>query len=777
MDTEKRRDAVDWLRRLPVTSATFAYDTSDPLSLNVAFSYSGLLALGIDQKLCDGFSTPFVQGSHCSYRARVNGDVGLSAPENWNWGSGEKQVDIVLLMYADKEKISDYVQTYLDEAEEVGLEKVEVLEGTTLYGRKEHFGFRDGISQPIVRGSGRVEIAGNTVAPGEFLLGQLDGYGNVSHCPITASGYNFGLNGSYLVFRQLAQDVERFWAYCDGQKGDPTTVASKMVGRWPSGAPLVRHPDRDPKDGRLADDDSFTYLAPDQDNDRYGARCPFRSHLRRSNPRDWQLGGSRKESLEISSRHRIIRRGRPYGEPLDLELDPDKLIGKAKSASTASDDKATERGLQFLCFNANLERQFEFVQQQWCDNPKFAGGNSEPDPLLGPHRVPQQGLDPAVFTVQSDVRTELTHRYTNIEQFVRVVGSTYFFMPSLPALKLLHEGVRSKSAPDFEEVPPDEQDHIDSLINTLREKMKRDYVGQTIRRDAHPKMHGCMEAVFKVKDDLDERCKIGLFADAGKSYKAWVRFSNQDGTISSDHKKDIRGVAIKLVDVEGYKLLDGEEEGTTQDFIAISHSAFVTKDVSEFDGLVSSLVGGKAKLLRFLLNHPRVAWNLLRSLQRHSNPLEVTYFSVAPYLLGEEAVKYIVKPSARTKTKIPSGAGDNYLREAMKTSLEKGPVSFDFCVQFRKPEKQAKLPIEDPGKAWREKHTKIVKVATLEILQQEFDTPKRDEFGEQLSFNPWRCLAEHRPLGGISRARRQVYPALSAFRHERNATSRKEPHD
>ena len=207
------------------------------------------------------------------------------------------------------------------------------------------------------------------------------------------------------------------------------------------------------------------------------------------------------------------------------------------------------------------------------------------------------GLDPPAFTVQSDVRTGLTNRYTNLEQFVRVVGSTYFFMPSLPALKLLHEGIRSKSAPDFEEVPHDEQDHIDSLINTLREKMKRDYVGQTIRRDAHPKMHGCVKAVFTVEDDLDERCRMGLFRDAGKSYKAWVRFSNQDGTISSDHKKDIRGVAIKLTGVEGYKLLDGEEDGKTHDFIAISHAAFVTKDVAEFDGLVTSLVGGKAKLV------------------------------------------------------------------------------------------------------------------------------------------------------------------------------------
>ena len=441
-DTEKPGKAVTWLSELPVTSAAKASRAHQPLDflLNVAFSYSGLRALGIDKDLCDGFSTPFVQGSHNSYRARVNGDFGDSAPKNWRWGSEINAVHIALLVYASEEEIDKFAQMYLREAEKVGLKKVEVLEGNTLHGRKEHFGFRDGISQPIVKGSGRAEVAGNTVAPGEFLLGHTDGYGNTTHSP-AAGDYNFGLNGSYLVFRQLAQDVEGFWKYCASQNGTaPTTVASKMVGRWPSGAPLVRHPQNDPKDPRFEDDDHFAYLADDQDNDRYGDRCPFGSHLRRSNPRDWQLGDSREESLRLSNLHRIIRRGRPYGEPLDAELDPEKMTEMAVNGSGGSGDGATERGLQFLCFNANLERQFEFVQQQWCNNPKFAGGNSDSDPLLGPKQVKALGLDPAVFTVQSDVRTDLQNRYTHINQFVRVVGSTYFFMPSLPALKQLHKG-------------------------------------------------------------------------------------------------------------------------------------------------------------------------------------------------------------------------------------------------------------------------------------------------------------------------------------------------
>ncbi len=776
VNTKTPAKAVEWLSQLPVTSSSFDYEPTDPLTLNVAFSYDGLLALGLDKELCDGFSTSFVQGSHHAYRTRVNGDFGENAPENWEWGSLSNPVHVNILIHASKDNIDELAEKYLKEAKAVGLEKVTILDATTLHGRKEHFGFRDGISQPIVRGSGRVEVAGNTVAPGEFLLGHADEYGNLTHCPVTESGFNFGLNGSYMVFRQLSQNVESFWKYCASQENmDPITAASKMVGRWPSGVPLVRHPDSDPNKEDISDDDGFTYLAPDKDNDRYGARCPFGSHLRRSNPRDWQPGNTREESLAISARHRIIRRGRPYGEPYVHDLVTEKMISKAQSASSKNKLEKSDRGLQFICFNANIDRQFEFVQQQWCNNPKFNGANSTSDPLIGSKRAPELGLDDPAFTVQSDVRGELTKRFTQMEQFVRVVGSTYFFMPSIPALRLLNEGVKKTTVSKLEKKPQDEQEHIDSLIATLREKMKRDYIGQAIRRDAHPKLHGCVSASFRIADELPERCRVGLFSQTAKSYDSWIRFSNQNGTIAPDKNKDIRGMAIKLMGVEGPKLLDGEESCSNMDFIAISHPAFVTKDVAEFDGLIKGLTGGKIKLLKFLAKHPRVAKNLIASLKSHSNPLEITYFSVAPYLFGKEAVKYIIKPSTKINTPVPSKSGDNFLREAMRKRLNDGSASFDFYVQFRKHEKIKQLPIEDPGVPWNESDTELIKVATIDIHQQEFDNPDRDEFGDQLSFNPWRCLEEHRPLGGISRARRQVYRALSAFRHERNASAQNEP--
>jgi Dyp-type peroxidase family len=778
----RAREAARWLSGLELTSAAGSRnDEPKPPLVNVAFSYRGLCALDVDPELRERFSVPFVQGSDHPYRARLNGDVGDDDPARWEWGSNENWVHVVLLVYAETpESVTRHADELVAMAQQHGLELVTSLEGTTLAGRKEHFGFRDGIAQPTVKGSGRGEIEGNMVAAGEFLLGHRDGYDNVSHSPKSAAGFDFGRNGSYLVFRQLEQDVEAFWRFCvEHGDGDPIKMASKLVGRWPSGAPLVRHPDRDPNVARFADEDTFTYLANDDDNDRYGARCPFGAHIRRTNPRDWQLGETPEESLEFANLHRILRRGRPYGKALDPAMQADALVERSGAQRGGAPGARARRGLQFLCFNANIDRQFEFVQQQWSNNPKFAGQDADADPLLGMHQAPAaMGTNPPVFTRQSDVKTGVCTRATGMQRFVRVVGSTYFFMPSIPAVKLLGTALSQPSAPRvqaLEQVPDDEQLHIDSLIDTLRDKMKRDYAGGKTLRDAHPKMHGCVRATLTVARDLPPELAVGVFR-APRTYKAWVRFSNASGEISPDKKPDIRGVAIKLLDVPGPKLLEGFEDCRTHDFVLISSDAFVTKDVSEFDALVRAMVGGTWRFGAFLLTHPRVAQNLFTALRVHTSLLDVRYFSVAPYLFGSEAVKYSLQPSA-PRVNVRSRPGPDFLREALKAELEAGAATFDFLVQQRVDADTAPhmTPIEDPRVAWREPHARLRKVATLELLQEDFDTPERREFGENLSFNPWRCLAEHRPLGGISRARRQVYRTLSGYRHDRNAAPVEEP--
>jgi Dyp-type peroxidase family len=764
-----------WLAALPLTSAAGSRTDEPPEPLlNVAFSHSGLEALGVDPELCDRFSMPFAQGSHHPYRARVNGDVGEDAPEHWRWGAAHNPVHLVLLVYAkDPASVERWAAHFTEQATSVGLELVTKLEGTTLPGRKEHFGFRDGIAQPELRGSGRGGLEGNLVAPGEFLLGHRDGYENISQSPESAAGFAFGANGSYLVFRQLEQDVEAFWRYAGGLDAkNPVKAASKLVGRWPSGAPLVRHPDDDPDSPRFADDDAFTYLSNDDDNDRYGARCPFGAHIRRTNPRDWQLGANPDDSSQLTNLHRILRRGRPYGEPLDAGMAASALLQASLALGAAA--RGGERGLHFLCFNANIDRQFEFVQQQWANNPKFARQNSDPDPLLGMHEPARTlDLDEAVFTRQSDVKTGLLARGHGLGRFVRVRGSSYFFMPSLPAVRLLAGGIcRSSPAESLESVPPDEQVHIDGLVETLRAKMKRDYEAKLTLRDAHPKMHGCVKARFHVESDLAPELRVGLFAEP-KSYDAWVRFSNASGDVQDDTAKDIRGVAIKLLGVPGAKLLEGAENATTHDLILISTDVFAVASVAEFDEMVRTITGPRWLVPPYFVTHPRVAWRLFTSLRRHASPVEIRYFSVVPYLFGAGAAKYSLTPVGPNESRLPRSPSANYLRERLKARLAEHAVRFDFAVQLRTD--PARMPIEDSTVRWNERSAPFRKVATLEIPSQDFDTPEQQHFAENLAYNPWRCLPEHRPLGGISRARRQVYRALSAYRRDRNAEPSHEP--
>ena len=320
--------------------------------------------------------------------------------------------------------------------------------------------------------------------------------------------------------------------------------------------------------------------------------------------------------------------------------------------------------------------------------------------------------------------------------------------------------------------PAGEQQHIDGLIQELRAKMQRDYAKARTLRDAHPKMHGCVRGEFTVAADLAEELRIGVFQQS-RTFPVWVRFSNQNNTVQADSKPDIRGVAIKLMGVEGEKFIADTANGTNQDFILISDSRFVTKDVAQFDGLVKALVSGFLAIAWYFLTHLRVLRNLKSSMKVHNNPLAVRYFSVVPYLLGARAVKYSLIPRDADQTPPPQNPSDGYLREAMVKQLSSRGAVFDFAVQFQVDARE--MPIEDPGITWDEAISPFQRVATLTIPSQVFDTPEQREFGDNLSFNPWRCLREHRPLGGISRARRQVYQALSAFRHENNQAARVEP--
>jgi hypothetical protein len=329
--------------------------------------------------------------------------------------------------------------------------------------------------------------------------------------------------------------------------------------------------------------------------------------------------------------------------------------------------------------------------------------------------------------------------------------------------------------PAAERVAPDESKYTDQLITLLKKKMEKDYQSGTTLRGAHPKHHGCVEAQFIIEPELPENLQIGVFKNP-RTYPALVRFSNGSSMVQPDSKKDARGMAIKLLGVDGKKILEDEAHEMTQDFLLISHPVLPAGDVEGFFKFADAAINGG--LFWFFFNpfspHLKELGIGIKTLDRHSNPLRIRYWSTTPYLFGPgRAVKYAVFPSKGVSEEFPEKLSDNYLREAMQEDLKREEVCFEFMLQFQTdPEK---MPVEDARIEWDETASPFIKVATLKIAPQVFDTPEQMDYCENLSFTPWHCLFEHKPLGGINRARKEIYRELSIFRHERNGKKRREP--
>lgn len=324
------------------------------------------------------------------------------------------------------------------------------------------------------------------------------------------------------------------------------------------------------------------------------------------------------------------------------------------------------------------------------------------------------------------------------------------------------------------EIPiPGEKEAIATLIALLSAKMKKETLPSSkMLRDAHPKQIGLVKAEFMVEPDLPFQLRVGVFSNP-VSYPCWVRFSNQSAPPAPDNVKDIRGVAIKLMGVEGDKVLEKEKYAKTHDFILISTNYFVTKNVVDFAKLIQALVAGKLKLILFFLLHPKIAYNLLSSNKNFGSLLEARFWSVSPYTFGDRIVKYSLKPCSDEKTDIPAHPEDNYLTSVMEKQLNSKEYFFDFMIQFQKDPK--KMPTEDLSNAWSEEESPFIKVATLKIPQQVFNTSEQQDYGDNLSFTPWHCLPEHTPLGSVNRGRKVVYDTLSTFRHDTNGLTKFEP--
>ena len=416
-------------------------------SLNIAFTHPGLSALGMAAENLRNFAREFREGMDTAHRNRMLGDLGSSDPRNWRWGSktnetvtNEQNIHCMLMVFAlDDLVLAEYSKELETVFLSMGMSIVLPLDGQLLPDNKIHLGFRDGIGQPAIAGTGRVAHPNNVVATGEFILGYQNEYGVYSDSPfitvqqgdtnllpVDAGGSglkDIGHNGSYLVYRQMEERVDIFWSYINektkSENGSLNEVesiklAAKMVGRWPSGAPLVKFPDADP--GGLIDDDDFGY----QPDDGLGQKCPFGSHIRRSNPRNAFEDNNPKKSISLTNKHRIIRRGRSYGE---------SLVG-----TPTNHHSKDEIGLHFMCFNTDISNQFEFIMHTWANFPGFQNLYHDPDPLVGVSDVEQPDKIPQNFTIQG---CPINKTVTDLQRFVTIKGGAYFFFPSITAIKYL----------------------------------------------------------------------------------------------------------------------------------------------------------------------------------------------------------------------------------------------------------------------------------------------------------------------------------------------------
>ncbi|WBO65590.1 Dyp-type peroxidase [Streptomyces camelliae] len=396
-------------RLLPVTSGGLPdADRSGEAWVAVAFTYQGLRALGVPQESLDSFPQAFRAGM--AARAELIGDVGESAPAHWEapFGTGDVHIALSALSSDAAQLDRELKRARVAYEDTPGVQVIWQQEVRQLPTGRTTFGFRDGISHPNIEGVG---LPGSNpqeapIKAGEFILGYPDETGSLPPMPEPEV---LGRNGTYAAVRKIHTNVAAWRRYLRANSSsaeEEARLAAKMVGRWPSGAPLTLTPEHD--DPELAADpqrvNNFLY----RENDDRGYRCPASAHIRRTNPRDSTIIGDARM-------HRLIRRGTTYGPPL-----PEGVL----------EDDGADRGLVGVFLGAHLERQFEFIKAEWVNDGNFIGYPGEQDPVAGHH-----GGTGTVTIPEKPVR----RRLQNLPSFVVTRGGEYCFVPGLRALRWLAE--------------------------------------------------------------------------------------------------------------------------------------------------------------------------------------------------------------------------------------------------------------------------------------------------------------------------------------------------
>jgi deferrochelatase/peroxidase EfeB len=426
------------------------------VALNVAFSAGGLAAIGLPPAVMRTFPAEFQEGIAHPIRSKVIGDTEESDPAQWEiGGTTQPPIHAVLIVHAASEaglEAACRAQRALlaEEGRGVVESPASMQRGYRPDGDHEPFGFHDGVAQPSIAG-----VAGDGVPTGEFILGYPNHFQIIPPAPVVpaeldrhsvlpplANPYHaarplrdLGVNGSYVVYRKLRQDVAAFWQFmrretvrATGAADVPRMIwlASKCVGRWPSGAPLVLAPHAD--NPAAGDRDDFLY-----GGDPDGMACPLGAHIRRTNPRDVIKPYAAAQSLSMSEAHRLLRRARTFGPALfnpAVLTDLTDEAGRQALLDLMNDDQA--RGIHFFCVNASIRGQFEFVQQTWCNNPRFGGLNDNKDPILG-----DNGRSDETASRMTVPQRPFRLRTAALPRFVTVRAGAYLFMPSLTALRFL----------------------------------------------------------------------------------------------------------------------------------------------------------------------------------------------------------------------------------------------------------------------------------------------------------------------------------------------------
>jgi hypothetical protein len=394
------------------------------------------------------------------------------------------------------------------------------------------------------------------------------------------------------------------------------------------------------------------------------------------------------------------------------------------------------------------------------------------------------GLPPADTGVRllnwiADIATLVVHVERRFDPFFRPAFDAVFrhlltnVTTALINMRRKDEGFKLAE----ERLQPDEEAHLEDIIATMGNQMRKLWQPGDFQRAGNTKTHGIVRGEFIVRQDLPEHMRRGIFAQP-RTYRAWVRFSGPGPYITPDiDDVGFMSISIKLMSVPGAKLL--EDEKFTQDMFGVSTPTFVTPD-TEANKHLQYWSYKNAQIFHFLnFAHPHVLDLVMQSLwiKTQSSPLEGEYFSCVPYLLGEgQAMQYSVRPRLKTRTpvpRLPLRPPDNYLRDAMVGTLAKQDVEFDVLLQVQTDPHL--MPIENNAVFWPLRISPRVPAAVLRIPQQKFDSPEQLAFAKVLSYNPWHCISEHRPLGNQSRARLRLYKELSRLRQTINRVGHYEP--